>query len=217
MGMRAGRAAALGVGAGTLGHSCGGDRNLRNHHGLSRSYHRPQVDRRSISPKYLAQVSRPSISPKSGIAMVQTAFQSAAPQDQPRAWVASGLRQIFIQGFLTNAVNPKVAAIRWRQCQAGAYRAPLEHPLSTPWAPPERHGKRGVKRWRRAPTSAPAQAELSTARDFLHSRQRAFPAAGSGSVRDCWVIWLLSVRRVHWVNGTADTTVIVEASAQWRV
>jgi hypothetical protein len=106
---------------------------------LSPSSSRPalylaQVSRPSISPKYLAQVSHPSISPKSGIAMVQTAFQSAAPQDQPRAWVASGLRQIFIQGFLTNAVNPKVAAIRWRQCQAGAYRAPLEHPLSTPWA-----------------------------------------------------------------------------------
>jgi hypothetical protein len=58
MRMRAG-AAAHGVGAGTVVHYCGGDRNLCNHHGLSRRFHRPQVDRRSISLK-------------SGIAMGQT-------------------------------------------------------------------------------------------------------------------------------------------------
>jgi hypothetical protein len=58
MGMRAGTAAALGVGAGRS-FITAGDRNLCNHHGLSRRFHRPQVDRRSISLK-------------SGIAMGQT-------------------------------------------------------------------------------------------------------------------------------------------------
>jgi threonine/homoserine/homoserine lactone efflux protein len=41
--------------------------------------------------------------------MVWTSFRSAMPREQPRVWVPSDLRQIFVQGFLTNALNPMVA------------------------------------------------------------------------------------------------------------
>jgi hypothetical protein len=159
-------------------------------------FHRPQVDRRSISPK-------------SGIAMGANLFLiRRATRPATSLGCERSARDIHT-GFSQQRSKPE--GCRYSLASVSGWRL-----QSTPRASLEHHGKRGVERCRWAPTSA--RRKLTSPR--LATSCIAANAHSPPLAADRWATagsWLRSVRRVHWVNGTADTTVMVEASAQWRV
>jgi threonine/homoserine/homoserine lactone efflux protein len=96
-GTRAGLAAALGVGAGAFVHITAAAIGTS---AIIMASARAFTVLKWLGALYLIYV---------GIEMIRTSTHAAKPQDKPRVWAADGLRGIFIQGFFTNVLNPKVA------------------------------------------------------------------------------------------------------------